>query len=369
MRSSRPRAGSLRRPVALRRGARRKATSREVKVSVMPATDMRARRPGSLVLARALMPLATNTLFSPTRGATSAMVPSATRPTALTRNSLNSGAHLFLAGKGLRDRPGELEGDPYAGEVAEGVAGAGLFGVDDGDGLGERAFGLVVVGYDEVDAEFAGEPGLFVCADAAVGGDDEVDALLFERAEAVGVEAVPFFDAAREEIRDAGGQHGEEVVQQRGRSHAVDVVVAVDHYALAAGDGLGDALDGDVDAVEGLGIVEVVKDGPHEGAGGRDVGVAAVDEQLGDDGGHGEVGGEGCGGGGVRWGHFPPHGKNALGQGLLRFCGKCERGTAIEDTEKGGRMQRLVRGLEGTAAGGSRRVGTKQAGLGLEGSD
>ena len=73
----------------------------------------------------------------------------------------------------LEQRVGELEGDAHTGEMRAGIA--GQLGCDH-DALGQRSFDLVMVGDDDVHAERARQRDFVPRADAAVHGDEQLDA-------------------------------------------------------------------------------------------------------------------------------------------------------------------------------------------------
>lgn len=136
-----------------------------------------------------------------------------------------------------RESPGEFVGDSGAAEFAEGVLRVWSPWVDDCVGVwhvGDVCRWVVVVGDDEIDAEFFG----FGCGgdggDAAVDGDDDLGSdILYGVGECFDggfVEAVAFFDA----VGDVGGDFGfwrddsEHVDEDGGGGDAVDIVISED---------------------------------------------------------------------------------------------------------------------------------------------
>ena len=109
------------------------------------------------------------TRFSPTSGTTSASVPIAAILT-------NAGSHFALAGTHAQ-RLHHLQRDADAGEVLVRIRAVVPLGIDHGEGRRQRAFGLVMVGDDQIDAEFARAPRRLAGADAAVDRDDQPDAV------------------------------------------------------------------------------------------------------------------------------------------------------------------------------------------------
>ena len=105
------------------------------------------------------------TRFSPTSGTTSASVPMAAILT-------NAGSHLRLAGA-LAQRLHQLQRDADAGEVLVGIRAVVALGIDHRERRRQRAFGLVVIGDDQIDAELARAQRRLGAADAAVDRDDQ----------------------------------------------------------------------------------------------------------------------------------------------------------------------------------------------------
>ena len=139
-----------------------------------------------------------------------------------------AGRDLLRAAGPRRDRPGELERHAGAAQLAEGIGRARKSRVDEHGGLGERVGEGVVVGDHEFEPEIAGMPGLGDACDAAVDRHDEARALACERGEGLRVEAVAFFEPVGHVPGGIGIERVEALDQDRRRTHAVGVVVAVD---------------------------------------------------------------------------------------------------------------------------------------------
>ena len=158
----------------------------------------------------------------------------------------------------------------------------------DHDALRQRALDLVVVGDDDVHAELV-RPGDFVAgADAAVDGDEQLDALAGELLDRRRGDAVAFGEAVRQAPAHVGAELLEHAHEQEGGGDAVGVVVAVHGDGLAALQGPVDAAArlchpgqqvGVVDEVvwleEGLGLGRVDEAAAHE-----DLGEGLADAKL-----------------------------------------------------------------------------------------
>ena len=130
---------------------------------------------------------------------------------------------------------GQLEGNTHTGKILMGVAIAGAVGVDHSHSLRKNVFTFVVVGDHQVDPQFLAKLGLRHGGDAAVHGDDQLDAFAVELVNGDGVQAVAFFQTAgdiADRIRTAGA---EEMGQQAGGGDAVHIVVAEHGDLFATG--------------------------------------------------------------------------------------------------------------------------------------
>ncbi len=128
--------------------------------------------------------------------------------------------------------------------------------MDDCGGLRQRGRKLVMVGDDQFQAEFRGNGGFGDGRDAAINGDDDFRPRGGELTQSFVVEAVAFFEPARDvEIRLAAEQ-AQALQQERGGRHAVDVVVAVDGDLPAVAHGAHQSSGGFRDAAEQRGIAQ-----------------------------------------------------------------------------------------------------------------
>ena len=87
--------------------------------------------------------------------------PQGRQPDGLDEEVAHPRADLLRPAGLLAQRPGQLEGHARAAQAAEGIVAAGQPRMDDRRGLGQARAGLVMVGDDQVQAESAGQGGLF----------------------------------------------------------------------------------------------------------------------------------------------------------------------------------------------------------------
>ena len=162
---------------------------------------------------------------------------------------------------GVDQRCQQLERHASPRQFFEGITAVFPLGVEQGVGDRQRLRGQVVVAHDGVDARFSrGGEGVKVLG-AAVEGDDQGAPRHFGAFDAFGRHpvalAVPHGDVR---------QHGDLKAFEEGRHHgdrgrAVHVVIAVDHDALVAFDGLHDPGHGFVHVLHQEGVVHLVAAG------------------------------------------------------------------------------------------------------------
>ena len=186
-------------------------------------------------------------------------------------------AHLLI--QGLT----ELVGDTHRSQDRVRRGRRVELGVDDRGRLGQDFGRGMVIGDDDVDAELRGGGHLLPVRHAAVGRDDQPDALSMELADRVQVQAMPFGDPVRDVGEHPRVEAGQDLVEHGGGRHAVGVEVAVDGDGFPLADGPGDAVHG----LPGLGEEPgLVGGGPlrvEKGLGVEGRAHTAVVEQLGDE--------------------------------------------------------------------------------------
>ncbi len=150
-------------------------------------------------------------------------------------------------------REQHVEHDADAGDAFRREGAAGLVGIDDAVGVGQRRAGQVVVGDQRGDAEFAGAGDAFEAGDAVVDGDDEVGRLPRGDIDDFRRQAVAELEAVRDEEIDVGAERLERAHAERGGGGAVAVVVADDQQAGVGLDGVGQHVRGVAGMGEGGG--------------------------------------------------------------------------------------------------------------------
>ena len=108
---------------------------------------------------------------------------------------------------------------------------------------------FVVVGDDDLHAEFIGQLDLVEAGDAAIDGDHQLGAALGQLADGVGVEAVALIDAVGDVIIDLCAEDFQQVPQDGHAGDAVHVVIAVDGDFFPVRDRALDVFGGLRDAV------------------------------------------------------------------------------------------------------------------------
>ena len=181
----------------------------------------------------------------------------------------------------LAQGPGQLEGHARAAQVAERIAAAGQAGMDDGRRLGQLRRRLVVIGDDQLQAELAGQGGLFHGGDAAIDRDQHRRLAVAPGADGLDVQPISFLDAMGHIVADLGPQHLQTEPEDRRAGNAVDVIVAVDHDPPPGDNRLVHEPHRLGAAGQKLRIAQRRKLGIEEGPRGVRIGDAATDEQLG----------------------------------------------------------------------------------------
>src|SRR5262249_17952724 len=146
---------------------------------------------------------------------------------------------------------------------------------------------LVVVRYEDVDAQLPRPRDLLDGRDRAVGGDDQIAADGVQPLDGGRAEAVAVAHAAREEPAGIRPEETQRAQQDGGRRDAVAVVVAVDDDPRATLDVPEHERDGGVDAGELRSVVRLV--GGDELPRRRRVTESATDQYLGQSGAHAEL--------------------------------------------------------------------------------
>ena len=144
------------------------------------------------------------------------------------------GQHFLLV---TAEGGGQLEGNTHAGEGFVRISAAGLVGVHHGDSFRQNLFAFVVVGDDQIHAQFLAKLGFFHGGDAAVYGNDELYTLLCQCVEGQGVQAVAFLQPTGDLGQAVCAQTAEQVGEQASGGDAVHIVVAEYGDLLTTGHG------------------------------------------------------------------------------------------------------------------------------------
>ena len=146
---------------------------------------------------------------------------------------------VFFQHRFLRAAQGrsQLEGHAHAGEILMGIAAVGAVGVYHGNCGGQRLLALMMVGDDEINAQLLTQLRLAHGGDAAVHGDDQLDALGVELVDSDGIQAVALLQTAGNVAHRVGAVAAEKIRQQAGGGDAVHVVVAEHGDLLTPGHG------------------------------------------------------------------------------------------------------------------------------------
>ena len=152
---------------------------------------------------------------------------------------------------------GQLQRHAHTGQVFVGIRVPVLLAVYNCDGPGELAVAaLVMVGDDDLQPDPGGVVHLGQGGDAAVHGDEEIDAPGAEGVHSAVIQPVALLVPVRYVGQTAEALGAQIVRQQAGGGDAVHIIVAVDGDGLAPGDGLSDPFNGCRHAGHQHGVVQ-----------------------------------------------------------------------------------------------------------------
>ena len=154
------------------------------------------------------------------------------------------------------ERADQLECHTHAREAVERIGVPGLLAVDDRFGLGQLVVALVMVGDDDLHAKLARERDLLVRGDARVHGYHQARAASVQLLHRLPRQAVALAQTVRDIIFTGCARRAQVIDQRAGRGDAVDIVVSVDHDALAALDRAANDTDRPVHVVHGERVVQ-----------------------------------------------------------------------------------------------------------------
>ena len=192
--------------------------------------------------------------------------------------------HFFDSAVALHREGGDqLEAHATARELVVRIVAVGALGVEHSHGIGDDIASAVVVADDEVDAFGVGVFDAFHGLDAAVEGDDKLEAVVSRIVDTFVGDAVAFLVAVGDiELDFLLFEEALQVsVNHRHGCRAVHVVVAVDQHLLAIVDGADDPFHGFVHVLHEEGIVELGEGRTEECFGLLVVCNSALDKQSG----------------------------------------------------------------------------------------
>jgi len=178
----------------------------------------------------------------------------------------------------------EVEDDSDAGKMLEGEGAVAAIGVDDGRRSGQRRRHLVMVQDDRVDALCAGVFDFLPVRHPAVDRDDQPDLPGLEPVDGRAVQAVSLVHPVGNVVHHAIVDPAQKPVQDRQGGDSVGIVIAVDRNRFLPLDRADHARNALLHVLHEERAVQVVQRGVQESPGGREIGDAAVDENLGNDG-------------------------------------------------------------------------------------
>ena len=177
----------------------------------------------------------------------------------------------------------QFQRDADACQVLVRIAAVVPLGVDHRQRQRQLAVGLVVIGDDQIDAEFAGAKRRIGAADAAVHRHDQRDAIGVQPFDRGRLQPIAVLQSLRDEVRDVGAEQLERAAQDDGGRNAIDIVVAVDRDPFLACDRGHDPIDRDAHIGKAHRIVQMIERRIQEPARLFRIGEAALAQQSRDD--------------------------------------------------------------------------------------
>ena len=190
--------------------------------------------------------------------------------------------HAFGLAGPLANGPGQLESHARTAQSAERIARARQARMDDRRSGRQFRAKFVMIGDDQLQADFARRESRLDASDAAIDADHQRCSALGQRPQRVAREPVAFFQPIGHVVRCVRSNQLEAREENRRRGHAVGIVVAID-------DNLPPGLDGGInplgrvgDAGQHLGVAQARQLGLEKRAGRFRLMNAADQQQLGD---------------------------------------------------------------------------------------
>ena len=175
------------------------------------------------------------------------------------RRDLHERRHPLLASVLRAERLHQLQRDADAREMFVGIVAVVPLRVDHRERGRQRAFRLVMIGDDQIDAELVRAPRRLGAADAAVHRHDDARALRVQAIDRRRLQAVAVAHPLGQEVDDIAAEQFDHAAQDDRGGHAVDVVVAVHRDALFPRDRAHQAIDGRREIGQQIRIVEVIE--------------------------------------------------------------------------------------------------------------
>ncbi len=187
---------------------------------------------------------------------------------------------VLVAALGRRNGQRELEREPRGGEIRVRIIGAGPLRIHQRRTRRRLTTRQVVIDDDEIDPRVAQRAGRLARVRAAIAADHQLRLGGDGRAHAGHGEVVAVLDAARDERRHPATERAERAHHDRGRGHAVHVVVAVEEDHLSGVQRARDPRDGIVHAGQARWRQQLIE--PRAQVSPRVIrnGVSAAREQL-----------------------------------------------------------------------------------------
>ena len=188
--------------------------------------------------------------------------------------------HVLVAAQRAGQFERELEGHSNSREILVGRFVVVPTRIDHGERVRQRPAGQMVVGDDQVDSRRAQVIGGGVGRSAAVACEHHSRACRLRRRHTRGPEIVAVRPAVRNERHGRPAERADGAGHQRGRAHAVHVVIAVDQDRLMRPDRIGQALDGSREVFQKCRRMQLLQLGAEELLGPRRIVESAREEQA-----------------------------------------------------------------------------------------
>ena len=175
------------------------------------------------------------------------------------RRDLDESRQPDLAVRAPAQGLNQLQRDADARQILVGIATVVPLRVDDGQRLRQLGVWFVVIRDDQVDAELVRPPPGVGAANAAIDGDDQLNAIRVQSLDRDRQKPITVLQPLGDEMDDIRAEHFECAAQDDGGGDAVHVVVAVDRNPLVAGDRRDNSIDRSAHVGQQHRIVQVIE--------------------------------------------------------------------------------------------------------------